>query len=510
MDGPAANKRRGINMLLRELLATIDEKKVMGADGIDVGGLAYDSRVVCEGDAFFCIKGLVTDGHLYAAGAAAGGAAVIVVERQPDAEMPEDVVMVRVPDTRLALANCASVFYGGPSSDLKLVGVTGTNGKTTTSFLVENIFRAAGELPGLIGTVENHVGDAVEPVTRTTPESLDLQKLLRRMVDEGVTAAVMEVSSHALELHRVSGCRFAIVAFTNLTRDHLDFHLSIDEYFGAKRRLFEGDDFGQGRRAVVNADDPFGERLIGETSLPVRSFGINHGADVRATDIDISASGNRFKIVHTGGTIELATRLQGKFNVYNCLAAAAVALEAGIDGGSIVEGLESLDGVPGRFENIDCGQAFTALVDYAHTPDGVQNVLEACREVTRGRVIIVVGCGGDRDRSKRPLMGRVAAELSDLCIITSDNPRSEEPEAIIEMVLEGVRGEFPESRYLTVVDRRSAICRAVAEAGAGDLVVIAGKGHESGQIFSDRVIPFDDREVLRECLQEVAGAQCEP
>jgi UDP-N-acetylmuramoyl-L-alanyl-D-glutamate--2,6-diaminopimelate ligase len=358
--------------------------------------------------------------------------------------------------------------------------------------------------------VENHVGDAVEPVTRTTPESLDLQKLLRRMVDEGVTAAVMEVSSHALELHRVSGCKFAIVAFTNLTQDHLDFHLSIDEYFGAKRRLFEGDDFGRGRRAVVNADDPFGERLIRETSLPVRSFGINHGADVRATDMVISASGNRFKIVHAGGTMELATRLQGKFNVYNCLAAAAVALEANIDGESIVEGLQSLVGVPGRFENIDCGQPFTALVDYAHTPDGVQNVLEACREVTRGRVIIVVGCGGDRDRSKRPLMGRVAAELSDLCIITSDNPRSEEPEAIIEMVLEGVRGEFPESRYLTVVDRRSAICRAVAEAGAGDLVVIAGKGHESGQIFSDRVIPFDDHEVLRECLQEVAGAQCEP
>jgi UDP-N-acetylmuramoyl-L-alanyl-D-glutamate--2,6-diaminopimelate ligase len=497
-------------MLLRELLATIEEKKVVGTLDIDVGGLTYDSRVVCEGDAFFCVKGLVTDGHLYAARAVEAGARVLFVERQPDAELPDGIVLVKVPDTRLALARCASMFYGQPSSAMKLVGVTGTNGKTTTGFLIESILRAAGHVPGLIGTVENHVGDVVEPVTRTTPESLDLQRLLRRMVEEGVTAAVMEVSSHALELHRVSGCEFATVVFTNLTQDHLDFHLSIEEYFGAKRRLFEGDDFGRGRAAVVNADDPFGARLLGETRLPAYSFGINHEADVRAVDIDISAAGNRFKITHQGGTLELTTRLQGKFNVYNCLAAAAVALKAGIDGEHIAEGLESLAGVPGRFENIDCGQPFTALVDYAHTPDGISNVLEACREVTGGRVIIVVGCGGDRDRSKRPLMGRVATEMSDLCIITSDNPRSEEPESIIEMVLEDVRGEFPESRYLTVVDRRSAICRAVAEAGEGDLVVIAGKGHESGQIFSDRVIPFDDRQVLRECLQEVTGAQCQP
>jgi UDP-N-acetylmuramoyl-L-alanyl-D-glutamate--2,6-diaminopimelate ligase len=510
MDTPGDGRQRGAELLLKELLETIEEKKATGPVDVEVAGLAYDSRLVTGGVAFFCIKGLVTDGHLFAGKALEAGASVLFVEREPEEEVPPDVTVVRVPDTRFALAHCAAEFYGNPSRQMRLVGVTGTNGKTTTTFLLESIARTAGLVTGLIGTVENHVAGRVEPVTRTTPESLDLQALLRRMVDEGVEVAVMEVSSHALELHRVAGCSFEVVVFTNLTQDHLDFHISIEEYFGAKRRLFEGDEFGEGRTAVVNADDLFGNRLLSDTGLPALSFAIESEAGIRAKDVEISSEGNSFLLEFKETALQLTTRLQGRFNVYNCLAAAGAAFALGLDPEGISGGLSSLPGVPGRFENIDRGQPFTALVDYAHTPDGIRNVLEACGEVTGGRVIIVVGCGGDRDRSKRPLMGRVACEMSDLCIVTSDNPRGEDPASIIEMILEGVRGDFPESRYEVEVDRRAAILRAVRVALPGDLVVIAGKGHESGQIFADRVIPFDDRQVLSECLMEIYGEEPKP
>ncbi|MFH1149632.1 MAG: UDP-N-acetylmuramoyl-L-alanyl-D-glutamate--2,6-diaminopimelate ligase [Actinomycetota bacterium] len=492
-------------MRLSELLEALEEKKVTGLGDPEITGLAYDSRSVEPGRAFFCIKGLVTDGHLFAGKAVEKGAVALFVERVPEDGIPGDVVMVAVEDTRLALALCSAAYFGRPSDALSLVGVTGTNGKTTTAFLLEAIMRRAGGRTGLIGTVENHITGQAEPVTRTTPESLDLQFLLRRMVDNGVEYVAMEVSSHALELHRVAGCAFDEVVFTNLTQDHLDFHISIEEYFGAKKRLFSEEEFGAGRRAVINIDDPFGARLRQETALPTLSYGLDPAAQVRAQDVVVTAHGNRFRVGHPGGVIELETRLQGRFNVYNCLAAAAAALDMGVDDLSIAGGLQSLQGVPGRFENIDEGQPFTVLVDYAHTPDGVRSLLEACREVTGGRVIVVVGCGGDRDRSKRPLMGRVAAELSDLVIVTSDNPRSEDPEAIIEMILEGIRGRFGEDRYMVEPDRREAIGLALRQAGPGDLVVVAGKGHESGQIFSDRVVPFDDRQVARECLKEMLG-----
>lgn len=510
MDAQGDTMRRGIEMDLRELLETLEEKRVTGPSNVEVAGLAYDSRTVGKRFCFFCIKGLVTDGHLFVEQAVERGAAVIVVEHEPEAGLFEGVTLVRVPDTRLALANCAARFYGYPSDEMKLIGVTGTNGKTTTNYLVESILKTAGYITGLIGTIENHVAGKVEPVTRTTPESLDLQRLLRRMAGEGVTAAVMEVSSHALELHRAAGCHYDAVVFTNLTQDHLDFHISLEEYFGAKRKLFEGEDFGASRKAVINLDDAFGRRLLGETPLESISFGIDSDADVRASDVEISAAGNTFRMLYGGESIEMKTKLHGRFNVYNCLSAAAAALVLGISAESVKEGLESLPGVPGRFENIDCGQDFTALVDYAHTPDGISNLLEACREVAVGRVIIVVGCGGDRDRSKRPLMGNVACRMSDVCIITSDNPRGEYPRSIIDMVLEGVESEFEDSRYEVEVDRRQAILRACGMGRAGDLVVIAGKGHESGQIFSDRVVPFDDRQVLRECLREVQVEEHRP
>lgn len=494
-------------MRLEELFEDIEEKRIEGRRDLEVSGLAYDSRQVEPGGVFFCIKGLVTDGHLFIGEAARRGAGAVVIEREPDEEIPGDITTVRVSDTRLSLALCSSRYYDEPSGKLELVGVTGTNGKTTTAYLVESILRADGRVTGLLGTVENHVAGAVEPVTRTTPESLDLQRLLARMVDSGVSAVAMEVSSHALELERVNGCRFRVAAFTNLTQDHLDFHISLEEYFGAKSRLFRDAGFGEQRAAVINADDEFGRRLLADTVLRKTSFGLGRDADVRARDVLVTPSGNRFELVMPGATFPVQTKLQGRFNVYNCLAAAAIAGELGVGPESIAAGLETLAGVPGRFENINCGQPFTVIVDYAHTPDGISSVLQAAREVAGGRVIIVVGCGGDRDRSKRPLMGRVAAEMSDLCVITSDNPRGEDPEAIIEMILEGIRGDVGEDRFLVKVDRREAIRKAVSSALPGDLVVVAGKGHESGQIFADGVVPFDDRQVVRECLMEVTGEE---
>lgn len=495
-------------MLLSELLDTLDEKNIVGFRDPELPGLAYDSRLVEPQGAFFCIRGLVTDGHLYADDAVRNGAAVLFIEKELEQEVGPEVVIVEVPDTRRAMALCSTRFFGDPSSELKLVGVTGTNGKTTTTYLVESVCREAGNKTGIIGTVETHMGTLVEPVTRTTPESLDLQRLLRRMADDGVEVVAMEVSSHALDLKRVNGCRFEVVVFTNLTQDHLDFHISLEEYFGAKRRLFTGDEFGSGRKALINIDDEFGRRLLEETGLATRSFGLDWEAGIRGTDVEVSARGNKFRLEYGDESISLSTALQGRFNVYNCLAAAGVAIDLGMDAETMARGLESLTGVPGRFENIDCGQDFTVVVDYAHTPDGIRSLLEACREVTSGRVILVVGCGGDRDRSKRPLMGGVGAEMSDLCIITSDNPRSENPESIIEMILEGVRDRFAPERYMVEVDRRNAIYKAIGEARPGDLVVVAGKGHESGQIFADKVVPFDDRHMVREGLKEVAGAEC--
>ena len=497
-------------MRLGELLEALEEKRVTGFEDIDIAGLAYDSRAIGPRNAFFCIKGLVTDGHLHAAEAAGRGAEAIFVERPLDDGIAGKVVIIKVPDTRRALALCSSRFYGEPSRELKLVGITGTNGKTTTAYLVENACRQAGVPTGLIGTVECRVREVVEPITRTTPESLDLQRLLRRMVDKGAKVVAMEVSSHALELHRVGGCVFDTVVFTNLTQDHLDFHISLEDYFGAKRRLFEPGEFGAGRRAVINVDDPFGRRLFDETGLPGLSYGLGAGADVMGSDILVSRRGNSFRLERAGDSAEFSTALQGRFNVYNVLAAAGACFELGMSIEEMRRGLEGLKGVPGRFESMDCGQDFTVIVDYAHTPDGIRSLLEACREVARRRVILVVGCGGDRDRSKRLLMGRVGAGMSDLCIITSDNPRGEEPSAIIEMILEGVTGEYPPERYEVEEDRRKAIYRAIEVARTDDLVVIAGKGHESGQVFADRVIPFDDRQVAIEGLKEVKGAQCQP
>lgn len=471
--------------------------EVSGEPSTPIQDVSYDSRFVGPGHLFFCVPGTATDGHRFAPAAADAGAAALCVERLLD--LP--VAQILVSDVRRAMGRVAACFFGSPADDLVVVGVTGTNGKTTTAFLVESILRADGRKTGVIGTIETRVGDRVKPGVRTTPESLDLQRLFAEMRDEGVDSVAMEVTSHALVLHRVEGVRFQSVGFTNLSQDHLDFHGDMEEYFAAKASLF---DPTRSERGAINGDDPYGRRILSSLSVPCISFGTTDDADVRATDVAFSPGGSRFKIETTKGDIEVATSLIGAFNVSNCLAAAAMTLQAGVGLEAIEAGLKKLGAVPGRFESVDRGQPFSVVVDYAHTPDSLENVLRAARALTRGtRVICLFGCGGDRDRGKRPLMGAVAAQLADFVVVTSDNPRSEDPHAIIDQVLEGVIAHLPDGPDVVDADRAQAVRAALAAAEPGDVVVIAGKGHETGQQFSDRTIPFDDRVVAREVLAEL-------
>jgi UDP-N-acetylmuramoyl-L-alanyl-D-glutamate--2,6-diaminopimelate ligase len=464
-----------------------------GAPAVDVAGLAYDNRAVGPRDLFFCVRGFTRDGHEFAADAVQRGAAALVVDHLLDIDIPQVVV----PDVRRAMAPAAATFYGNPTETLDLVGVTGTNGKTTTAYLVRALLEAAGRQTGLLGTVKSVIGGTEFEVQRTTPEAIDLQRAFRAMLDGGDVACVMEVSSHALELARVDASHFAVGIFTNLTQDHLDFHPTMEEYFQAKRRLFT--DVGA-RRAVLNLDDPYGARLATdpEITAPI-TFALDHpGATYRADDLRTELAGSRFTLHSPDGVTELSSPLSGPFNVYNVLAAfaAARALEVPFD--VAVAAIEQAGQVPGRFETVDEGQPFAVLVDYAHTPDSLQNVLAAARSLTQARLHVVFGAGGDRDRGKRPLMGEIAARLADRVIVTSDNPRSEDPEAIIAEILAGIDRPVEHD-----ADRRAAIAAAIASAEPGDVVVIAGKGHEQGQEFADgRKIPFDDVRVAREALRD--------
>lgn len=470
-----------------------------GPHNTSVSGLAYDSRRVAPGDLFFCLPGTLSDGHSHAPAAVSAGAAALCVEHPLDL----DVSQILVTDARRAMPRVAATFFGRPAEDLTILGVTGTNGKTTTAFLLDSILRADGRKTGLIGTIETRIADEVQPGVRTTPESLDLQALFARMRDVGVDSVAMEVTSHALVLHRVESVRFAAVGFTNLSQDHLDFHPTMEDYFAAKTSLFLPE---RAEAGAVNIDDPYGQKLMASSSIDCIGFGMSHDADVRAGDIKLEPSGTTISMLTPAGKVEVRTGLVGHFNVSNCLAAAAVALQAGISLEAIAEGLTSLRAVPGRFESIDSGQPFSVVVDYAHTPDSLDNVLRAARPLADahgGRVICAFGCGGDRDRGKRPLMGSVVARLADLAVVTSDNPRSEEPDAIIGEILEGVLAERAEGPDATLVDRHEAIEWSLRHARPGDVVVIAGKGHEIGQEFKDHTAPFDDRVVAREVLQEL-------
>jgi UDP-N-acetylmuramoyl-L-alanyl-D-glutamate--2,6-diaminopimelate ligase len=495
---------------LGALVAGAVEARIVGDPAVEVGSLAYDSRKVGPGTLFFCVPGEKVDGHEFAAAAVEAGAVGLVVERELDL----DVVQVVVADARAAMAPLAARFWGDPTAELRVVGVTGTNGKTTTAFLVREVLEAAGIQCGLMGTVRQVVGGEEEPVERTTPEAIDLQATFRRMLEAGDRACAIEVSSHALALHRCNAIHFEAALFTNLTQDHLDFHGTMEEYFRSKRLLFE---IGP-KTSIVNVDDPYGRRLAEEFECVTFSAEAAE-ANFAASDVTFDATGATFTVnspptgryvkatltYRPGGTgIGVRTGLPGEFNVANALGAFAVAVEMGVSPEVAAEGLGRAERVPGRFEPVEEGQDFAVLVDYAHTPDSLENVLRAARQLTEGRVIAVFGAGGDRDRDKRPKMGRAGAAGSDLAIVTSDNPRSEEPGAIVDEVAGGIENG---ASFEVEPDRRAAIARALQEAATGDTVVIAGKGHEQGQEFEDgRKVPFDDREVAREELRKLVGA----
>ncbi len=449
-------------MQLERLIDVLAPSDVLSGAPVEIADLAYDTRTVTPGAAFFCVPGSTVDGHDLAPEAVERGAVALVVERPVGTPLPELVVE----SARRAMAPASVAFFGDPSQELAVAGVTGTAGKTTTVYLLDSILRAAGRRAGLLGNIERRVGGEIRPAGLNTPEAIDLQRLLRQMVDAGDDACVMEATSHASAQGRLEGVRFRVLVFTNLAHEHLDFHGTMEDYFAAKRRLFEQADV-----AVVNVGNEWGRRLAGQ--LP------------DAVTFDASTA------------LDAHLSLPGSFNVENALAAAAAARTLGVDEDAIRRGLEAVRGVPGRFEEIDEGQPFRVIVDYAHKPASLENVLRAARELARGRVICAFGCGGDRDREKRPLMGRIACELADVAIVTSDNPRSEEPLAIIEEVLCGA----PELEVEP--DRRAAIVKAIEAARAGDVVLIAGKGHEQGQEIAGVKHPFDDREVAREALRAV-------
>ncbi len=456
----------------------------------EVTSLAYHNRRVRAATLFFCVPGFTRDGHDLASDAIARGAAALVVERPLGLGVPEVVV----PSVRAAMAPAAAAFYGDPTAQLQTVGITGTNGKTTTAFLLRALLEADHRQTGLLGTVTSVIGGVEREVQRTTPEAIDLQRTFRQMLDQGDQTCVMEVSSHALELHRADAIHFAAAIFTNLTQDHLDFHPSMEDYFNAKRLLFEVS--GPPANAIVNVEDRYGARLAQDLSDPI-TFALHKEADYRATQVKSTLTGSTFAVQTPDGELELSSPLRGEFNVYNVLGALAAARALNVPAQTCAQAIATAGQVPGRFETVDDGQAFAVVVDYAHTPDSLENVLRTARELTDNRVIVVFGAGGDRDRGKRPLMGEAARRLADRVIVTSDNPRNEDPEAIIEEVLSGAG---PQAAHDP--DRRKAIAQAIGEAAAGDVVVIAGKGHEQGQEFeAGRKLPFDDVTVAHEILR---------
>ena len=487
-------------MQLAELINTLTPRKVTGNLNQEITGLAQDSRRVQAGNLFFCIKGVKYDGHQFLKEVATRGGTAAIVSDPPAETYGLTIIQVDKVSSQL-VKEVAGAFYGYPDRKLQLIGVTGTNGKTTSTYLVKSILESAGHKVGLIGTITNLIKDRPLATHNTTPGVLELQKLFAEMVRSGVEYVVMEVSSHSIDQGRVTGLDFRCGIFTNITQDHLDYHKTFAEYLRVKSKFFL--DLPTTSWAIINGDDPHSESIIEKTAAKVVTYGVEHSAQISATNIQLSPTGVSYTANTPVGPLELRLHLTGYFNVYNSLGALGAGLVLGMDPAAIKQGLEAVPGVPGRFQVVPGVTDFGVIVDYAHTPDGLENILNTGRALTKKRLLLVFGCGGDRDRTKRPIMGALAANLADYSIITSDNPRSEQPEAIIAEIEAGFKAANPGAAYQLEPDRAAAIRKIIKLAQPGDLVIIAGKGHENYQIFKDRTIHFDDREVAQAALEEL-------
>lgn len=483
-------------MLLRELVKSLQIKSVQGSLDIEIDSVAYDSRKTKQDTLFVCIEGTVADGHKYISDAIENGTKAFLVQKH--VEVPEGITVVEIDDTRYGLACVADAFFGHPSQKLNLVGITGTKGKTTTSYMVKSIFQAANHKIGLIGTVANLIGDEILYATRTTPESFDLQSFFNDMVEKKVDSAVIEVSSQGLELHRVAKCDFDIGVFTNFSRDHIGpkEHATLEEYFNAKAKLFS-----MCKQAVINIDSDYGKKMAALAKCKVYTYGINEDADIKATDIVKETTYTSFRLTSPWGNTTIKTNLQGTFNIYNALAAiGSCCLIPGITLEHVKKGLMNVN-VPGRMESVPTDGNYSVIIDYAHTPDSLEKVLSTVKEFAKGRVVSLFGCGGDRDTGKRPQMGEISGNIADFSILTSDNPRTEQPEKIINDIEAGITKTS--GKYIKITDRRQAIKYALENAVDGDIIVLAGKGHETYQQFKDKTIHFDEREVVDELLVEL-------
>lgn len=488
-----------------DIVNVLDDATYEGPEGIEIRGVTTDSREVKEGFLFVCIQGLHVDGHNYIEKAIAQGAKAIVMSK--DVHVPDHIGVIKVFQTREALLTIAPFFYDYPANKMRMIGVTGTNGKTTTTHIIGHILEGLGHKVGIIGTVHVFINGVSYPVHNTTPDAGELQPILYQMVEAGVEYCIMEVSSHALDLRRVAGVEFDTAIFTNLTQDHLDYHKTFENYLQAKLKLFEQVSMAKQvkipKGAVVNIDDPYGKDIMDKVDCRSLRFGTKEEGDLLASQIEMTSKKTSFALLYKGESYPVQMDITGLFNVYNTLASVGACLMEGISMEDIIEGLRSFRAVPGRFELIEEGQPFAVVVDYAHSPDGLENILKTAQKIVENNILVVFGCGGDRDATKRPIMGSIAAQYGDQIFITSDNPRTEDPESIVRQVEVGVKeGLRAGSIYKTIVDRREAIFEAIKTAQKGDIVIIAGKGHEDYQILKDKTIHFDDREVAREALKE--------
>lgn len=481
-------------MQLSEILNGMEFELISGNCEMDIDGINYDSRLIEKSNLFICIEGYATDGHEYIDNAFKNGATAIIVMK--DLKKVPNCTVIKVKDTRKAMALAGANFYGKPADKMKIIGITGTNGKTTSTYMMKSILENAGYKVGLIGSISNYIGEKKLTTHRTTPESLDLHKLFRQMVDEKVQYCVMEVSSHSLYLDRVYGIKFSQGIFTNLTQDHLDFHKTFENYYNAKLILFKNS-----LNSVVNIDDGYGVRVFHDVKGNKTSYAIDKDADVKGSGIVMHSRGIDFNMEYKHNKSLVKLNIPGKYNVMNALGSAAACLEERIDFKTVVQGLEKMEFVPGRCEIVTkkYDLPFEVIVDFAHTPDGLENILKTAKEFTKGRLISVFGCGGDRDRTKRPIMGEIASELSDIAIVTSDNPRTEEPMDIIDEIVQGIK----KPNYHIVENRKEAIKMAMKMAKKDDVIVVAGKGHEDYQILKDKTIHFDEREVIADIVKEL-------